>query len=84
MGKNRSNEYCDVCKKIHRKGKCTELSTKDISKFTVGAAMAMMMRSTKDMYLSRDRLGDSEDFIESDVVKEDTNDGSGRDIEKDK
>lgn len=69
--KSRANEYCDVCKKIHRKGRCTELSTKDVSKFTANTAMALMKRATKGMYLSRDRIGDD-------------NDESGRDIEEDK
>ena len=79
MGKkSRGNEYCDVCKKIHRKGKCTELSTKEVSKFTANTVMALMMRATKGMYLSRDRIGDSKDFIESDVVKED--DGKDKNI----
>ena len=75
MGKNRANEYCDVCKKIHRKGKCTELSTKEISNLTATTAMALMMRATKGMYLSRERVGDSKDFIDSDIVKEDDSDG---------
>jgi hypothetical protein len=85
MGKkNRANEYCDVCKKIHRNGKCTELSTKDVNNITANTAMALMMRATKGMYLSRDRIGDSEDFIESDIVKEGDESGSGGDSKENK
>ncbi len=78
MGKNRANEYCDVCKKIHRKGKCTELSTKEVNKLTVNAAMALMMRATKGMYLNRNKLDDDACFVDSDIVNECDNDDSKR------
>lgn len=80
-GKNRANVYCDVCKKIHRKGKCTEVHTKKISNLT---AMALMMRAAKCMYLNRDRIDDSKDFIESDIVKEGGKSGSDGDSEENK
>ena len=83
-GKSRANEYCDVCKKIHRKGKCTELSTKEISSLTADAAMALIMRTAKGMYLNRDKIDYSKDFIESDVIKEGSDDESGRNNEKNK
>lgn len=84
MGKDRANEYCDVCKKIHRKGKCTELSKKEIAAVTPAVAMAIMKRATTNMYLSRDRIGDDLSFTESDVVKEDDKDESGRNSKKNK
>ncbi len=84
MGKDRANTFCSVCKKIHRKGKCTELSPKELSNVTADVAMALMNRAARRLYLSRDRIGDNVDFIESDIVKEGDEDGSGGDSEKDK
>ena len=83
-GKSHANEYCDVCKKIHRKGKCTELSTKKISNLTANTAMALMMRAAKGMYLNKDKIDYSKNFIESDIVKEGGDDESGRNNEKNK
>ena len=84
MGKDRANEYCEVCKKIHRKGKCTELTKKELSNVTSNTAMALIMRATKGMYLSRDRIGDSNDFTESDIVKEGDEGGAGGDSKENK
>lgn len=69
MGKNRANEYCDVCKKIHRKEKCTELNKKE-STITTDFAKSIISRSIAGMYFKRDRVNDNSKFIESEVVKE--------------
>lgn len=43
--KSRSNEYCSICKKIHRKGKCIELSPK-VSNDIAKVAMALVKRAS--------------------------------------
>lgn len=85
MGKkSRGNVYCDSCKKFHRRGKCNELSPKELSNVTANTVMALMMRATKGVYLSRDLLGDVKDFNESDFVKEDGEGGIRRNSKENK
>lgn len=67
---NRSNEYCESCKKFHRKGKCVTLSSNDVANITMGVARSIVRRATQNLYLSRDMLSDCKTFVESEVVKE--------------
>ena len=85
MGKkSRGNEYCEVCKKIHRVGKCTELSPKELSNVTADVAMALMRRATVHTYMNRNKAGGIGEFIDAYVAKEGEENGSGGDSKEDK
>lgn len=83
MGKDRANTFCDVCKKIHRKGKCTELSPKELNNVTADVAMALMRRATAHAYMNRNKAGGIGEFIDTYVAKEGEEDGVGGDIKED-
>ncbi len=85
MGKNRSNIYCESCKKYHRQGVHIEKVVDPLIKGEPDAIMRLMRKATRNMYISRDMLGDAKEFKESDIVKEvDTNDDAGRNSEENK
>lgn len=64
---------CLDCHKTTNRGSVKLPTTKDDNL----AVMALLRRVTAGMYLSRDRIGDNKDFIESDVVKEGEKNGVG-------
>jgi len=84
MGKNRSNIYCESCKKFHRQDVHSKEVIDPLIKGDQKALMSFMRRATRDLYISRSRVDDVEEFKESDIVKEDDESGTGRDSKKDK
>jgi len=57
---------------------CHKTINKDANKLPIGkgdanAVISIMRRITAGMYLSRDRLEDVKEFVDSDFVEEDTN-----------
>lgn len=84
MGKNKGNVYCEACKKFHREGLHSRKIMKPLVDGDIKAMMSLIKRSTAGMYLSRDMLGDDKLFAESDIVKEDVGDKSGRNKKENK
>ncbi len=75
MGKDRANTFCSVCKKIHRKGKCTDLTKKELNNVTADVAMALMRRATAHAYLNRNKAGGFNEFVDAYIEKEGEEDG---------
>jgi len=84
-GKNKSNNvYCETCKKFHKKGLHSRDIIDPLVKGDPKALMSFMRRANSDLYIMRNRVDDADEFKESDIVKEDDKDGTGRNRKKDK